>query len=298
MTGFLQALLNGVAQGAIYALIALGFVMIYKATKVISFAQPGLVIVGGLGSYHFATRFDAPFWVAMFGGIVVAVVVALIIERVALRPLVGKAVFTLAIVTIGIDIVLRTLSNMYIGSLTRFVRYPNATERVEFGGLWISQRSLGLLAVTAVVLILLALFFRFTKYGLAMRATALDQETAMAQGIKVGAMFALAWAIAGALAAIAGTFEASAGAGIGPGSWMIALMALPAIIIGGLESFPGAVIGGLTVGIVVSLSATYQSVHAPWLGQNFQLVAPYALMFIVLLVRPYGLFGTKEVERV
>lgn len=295
---FLQALLNGFAQGAIYALLALGFVMIYKATRVISFAQPALMVMGGLISYHFTAVFGLPFFAALPLGILGGAAVGLIVERLAMRPMVGKPVFVLAIITIGVDIVLRIISNRYIGVQSRIVEYPNGRDRVGIGGVDISLQNVGLIAITAVVLVLLGLFFRFSRYGLAMRATALDQETALAQGIKVGAMFAMAWAIAGGLAAISGTFLAATNAGMEQTTWVIALKALPAIIIGGLESLPGAVIGGLSVGIVEALTAVYQPSTAPWLGANFSLVAPYALMFLVLLIRPYGLFGTREVERV
>lgn len=298
MTDFLQSLVNGFGQGSIYALLALGYVMIYKATRVISFAQPALMIVGGLFSYHFVTELGLPFWVGMALGIVCGALVGMLVERIALRPMLGKPVFTLAIITIGVDIVLRIISNRYIGVQSRIVEYPGGSERLTLGGVSISHQRLGLIAVTAVTVALLAMFFRYSRTGLAMRATALDQETALAQGIRVGAVFALAWAIAGGLAAIAGTFVAAGNAGIEQTSWIIALKALPAIIIGGLDSVQGAVIGGLAVGIVEALTATFQPDVAPWLGANFSLVAPYALMFVVLLVRPYGLFGTKEVERV
>ena len=298
MTDLLQALVNGFGQGSIYALLALGYVMIYKATRVISFAQPALMIVGGLFSYHFVTELGLPFWVGMALGIVCGALVGMVVERIALRPMLGKPVFTLAIITIGVDIVLRIISNRYIGVQSRIVEYPGGNERLTVGGVSISHQRLGLIAVTAVTVALLAMFFRYSRTGLAMRATALDQETALAQGIRVGAVFALAWAIAGGLAAIAGTFVAAGNAGIEQTSWIIALKALPAIIIGGLDSVQGAVVGGLAVGIVEALTATFQPDVAPWLGANFSLVAPYALMFVVLLVRPYGLFGTKEVERV
>lgn len=298
MTDLLQALVNGFAQGSIYALLALGYVMIFKATKVISFAQPALMIVGGLASYHFTREFGLPFWVAMALAIAFGAIVGMLVERIALRPMIGKPVFTLAIITIGVDIVLRIISNRYIGSQSRIVEYPSGGDRVSFLGVSIAQQRLGLIAVTAVTVVALALFFRYSRAGLAMRATAIDQETALAQGIRVGAIFALAWAIAGGLAAIAGTFVAAGAAGIDQGSWTIALKALPAIIIGGLDSVQGAVVGGLLVGIVEAVTASYQPTLAPWLGTNFSLVVPYALMFLVLLVRPYGLFGTKEVERV
>jgi branched-chain amino acid transport system permease protein len=130
-----------------------------------------------------------------------------------------------------------------------------------------------------------------------MRAVAYDQEVALAQGISVGSVFALSWAIAGGLAALAGVFVAT-GAGVDQQLWVIALKALPAIILGGLDSLGGAVVGGLAVGVVESLVGTYQGDVAPWLGPNFAFVAPYVLMLVVLLVRPYGLFGSKEVERV
>lgn len=298
MNTFAQAVLNGVGQGAIYALLALGYVMIYKATKVISFAQPALMVLGGLFTYHFTVEWGLPFWFGMIGGVAAGALVGMAVERVALRPMVGKPVFTLAIITIGIDIVLRIVANRYIGAQPKIVTYPNGSDRVELFGLSISQQRIGLIAVTALCVVGLIAFFKYTRTGLAMRATAIDQETALAQGIKVGTIFAIAWAIAGGLAAIAGTFVAAGAAGIEQTSWTIALKALPAIIIGGLDSVNGAVIGGLAVGIVEAITATYQPEHAAWLGTNFALVVPYALMFVVLLVRPYGLFGTKEVERV
>lgn len=295
---FLQALVNGFGQGAIYALLALGFVMIYKATQVLSFAQPALMVAGGLVTYHFTRILDTPFFLGLLCGIAGGALIGLTVERLAMRPMVGKPVFVLAILTIGVDIILRIITNRYIGVQSRIVEYPGGNKRIDIGGIAISQKTLGLIAITALVLVLMALFFHYSRYGLAMRATALDQEVALAQGIKVGAMFAMAWAIAGGLAAIAGTFVAAGAAGMEQTSWVIALKALPAIIIGGLESLPGAVIGGLSVGIVEALTATFQPTYAPWLGANFALVAPYALMFLVLLIRPYGLFGTKEVERV
>lgn len=298
MTTLLQALVTGFGQGAIYALLALGYVMIFKATGVISFAQPALMVCGGLFSYHFSEEFGWPFWPALGAAVACGALLGAIVERLALRPMVGKPVFTLAIITIGVDVVLRVLANRYIGSQAKPVEYPGGNDLFEAGGVSITHQRLGLIAVTAVTLVALALFFRYSKAGLAMRATALDQETALAQGIRVGVMFALAWAIAGGLAAIAGTFIASGSVGIEQSTWLIALKALPAIIIGGLDSVPGAVIGGLAVGMIEALTAVYQPDVAPWLGANFALVAPYALMFVILLVRPYGLFGTKEVERV
>ncbi|WP_293780448.1 branched-chain amino acid ABC transporter permease [uncultured Aeromicrobium sp.] len=298
MSTFAQAVVNGFGQGAIYALLALGYVMIYKATHVISFAQPALMVCGGLFSYHLTAQVGLPFWPGLLLAMILGALLGMSVERLALRPMVGKPVFTLAIITIGVDIVLRIAANRYMGPNPRIVTFPDGSRQYEFLGLSITHQRVALIAVTAITVVALVLFFRYAKAGLAMRATALDQETALAQGIRVGAIFALAWAIAGGLATIAGTFVAAGSAGMEQNTWIIALKALPAIIIGGLDSLPGAVIGGLAVGIVESLTAVYQPDVAPFLGANFALVAPYALMFLVLLVRPYGLFGTREVERV
>ena len=299
MNDFLQATINGIAQGSVYALLALGYVMIYKATQVISFAQPALMVLGGLASYHFIVVFGLPFWIGLLLGMIVGAVIGMIVERTALRPMLGKPVFTLAIITIGVDYILRVIANRYIGVTPRIIPFPGGDKVVSFGNFSLPAHSVALILITFLIVVLMSLFFQFSKTGLAMRATALDQETSMAQGINVGLIFGMAWAIAGALAAVAGTFLASGTAsGLEQTSWVIALKALPAIIIGGLDSLKGAVVGGILIGVVEALTATYQPDFAPWLGGNFALVAPYALMFFVLLVKPYGLFGTKEVERV
>jgi len=148
-----------------------------------------------------------------------------------------------------------------------------------------------------VIVGLLIAFFALTPAGLAMRAVSFDQEAAQAQGISLSIVFALSWAIAGALAAVAGALVGTA-SGITQTTWVTAFKALPAIILGGLESLGGAIIGGLVVGVVEALVGTYQPDYAPWLGNNFAVVSPYVIMLVVLLVRPYGLFGTPEIERV
>lgn len=285
MSELLNSLGDGLVQGATYSLLALGFVIIFKATQVVSFAQPGLMVLGGLVGYHAIAVIGLPFWVGLPVAVAGGAIIGMICERLTLRPMIGKPVFTLAIITVGLDVVLRIFANRYIGSNPKIVSYDGDSDQA-------------LVAVTVVVVALLLLFFRYSRWGLAMRATSLDQETAMAQGVRVSVVFALSWAIAGGLGAIAGTFLATQGSGLDQTTWAIALTALPAIIIGGLDSLPGAVVGGLLVGVVESLSAVYQPDVAPWLGNNFAVVAPFALMFVVLLIRPHGLFGTKEVERV
>lgn len=298
MIELIQTVLEGIARGSQYALLALGFVMIYKATHVVSFAQPALMVIGGLVAYHFQASFGMSFWIALVAGAVGGALIGMLLERVFLRPMVGKPVFALAIITVGIDIVLRMFANAYIGTGSRSVTLPRGKQEVSFGPFALNIESLALITITVIAVVALTFFFQYSKAGIAMRATALDQETALAQGINVGWMFSLAWALAGALAAIAGTFIAADYGGMSENSFMIAFFALPAIIIGGLDSFKGAVVGGLIVGIVYQLSTQYAHVYLPALGSQFEMVAPFIIMFVVLLVRPYGLFGTKEVERV
>ncbi|AQZ60419.1 High-affinity branched-chain amino acid transport system permease protein LivH (TC 3.A.1.4.1) [[Actinomadura] parvosata subsp. kistnae] len=295
MKGLLETLIRGLGNGSVYALLALGFVIIYKATRVISFAQPALMLAGGVAVSHLTGV--TGFYPAVLLSALLIAGVALAIERVAIRPMVGRPVFVVAIITLGIDVVVRVVVNAFIGRDVRQVGDPWGFMQVSIGPLVVQTRWLAMMAATAVLVGLLFAFFRHTRYGLAMRAAAFDQETALAQGVSVGAVFALSWGLAGFLAAIAGMFVGT-GQGIEQMTWVVALKALPAIIVGGLDSLGGAVAGGLVVGVVESLFQSYQGEYAPWLGQNFAVVSPYVVMLVVLLVRPYGLFGTREVERV
>lgn len=295
MSEFLASIAAGLGQGSVYALIALGFVIIYISTRVISFAQPAFMITGAvLVSYLVGV---VGFFPAVLLGVIGVGLLGLGVERTVVRPMVGKPVFVIAIITIGVDIAVRVVVNGFIGIDVRQVGDPWGLDRSSVLGITMQDRHLAMIVTTVVVVGVLFTFFKYSRLGLAIRATAFDQETALAQGISVGTVFALSWAIAAGLAGLAGVFV-STGIGMDQNLWIIALKALPAIIIGGLDSLGGAVVGGLTVGVVESLVNTYQADLAPWLGANFGAVSPYVVMLIVLLVRPYGLFGTREVERV
>jgi branched-chain amino acid transport system permease protein len=297
MTRLIQTLIAGLGQGSIYALIAVGFVIIYKSTLVISFAQPAMMMVGASLVVFLAVSSGLNFYLAVGLAIILTALVALIVERTALRPMIGEPPFVVAIITIGVDIILRIGVNRFLGRNVRPIGDPWGLSTFNVGGIFIQQRHVVMIVTTAVVVAALFAFFKYSRIGLAMRATAFDQETALAMGVSVGQVFALSWMIAGGLAALAGTFVGT-GAGIDQGTWVIALKALPAIILGGLDSIGGAIIGGLVIGVVEQLFATYQGTYAPWLGQNFSVVSPYLVLLLVLLVRPYGLFGTPEIERV
>lgn len=297
MTRLVQTFVTGLSHGSIYALIAVGFVVIYKSTRVISFAQPALMVAGGVAVSYMSTGLGLAFPLAVILGVVGTAFLGLILERLAIRPMLGQHVFIVAIITLGLDIMIRIVANRFIGVNVRAIGDPWGLDASQLGGVVVQHRHVALFIVTAIVFASLFSFFRFSKFGLAMRAAAFDQETALAQGVSVGKVFAVSWAIAAGLAAIAGVF-AGTGSGLDQESWLLGLKALPAIILGGLESLGGAIVGGIIVGLVESLFATYQPSLAPWLGNNFSVVSPYLVMVIVLLVRPYGLFGTPEIERV
>lgn len=303
MSDFLETLLRGLGTGSVYALLALGFVIIYKSTGVISFAQPALMLSGAVTASYLAPALGfvlftgLSFFISLAAAALVTALIALAIERLAIRPMVGRPAFVVAIITIGIDIAVRVVASGFIGLGARPIANPWGLERMTFGGLRIQERHLVMMAVLALLVVALVLFYRYTRFGLAMRAAAFDQETALTQGISVGSVFAASWAMAGALAAIAGTLLATS-AGVDRQLWIVALVALPAIILGGLDSLPGAVIGGLSVGVVEAMVGSYQRDFAPWLGDNVATVSPYMLMLLVLLAKPYGIFGTAEVRRV
>jgi branched-chain amino acid transport system permease protein len=293
----IETVVRGLGQGSVYTLLGLGFVIIYKGTRVVNFAQPSLMILGALFTSWFAVTQGLAFPLAVLLAVVLAALVGAVTERVAMRPMVGRPVFSATMVTVGVFIVLGVVANDMIGTNVRQIGDPWGLDTVEVGGVVLFESDLARVLVTALVVVALLTFFKYARSGLAMRATALDQETSLAQGVKVGRMFGLSWALAGALAAIAGMFVGGT-AGITSTTQVIALKALPAIVLGGLDSVGGAVIGGLVIGLAESVTRTYQPEFAPWLGQGFDSVVPYVVMLLVLLVRPYGMFGTREVERV
>jgi branched-chain amino acid transport system permease protein len=312
MNTLIPALVNGLGQGAVYGLIAVSFVIIYRATGVLNFAQPALLILGTFATSVFAVDMGLSFWIAVPLAMLVIAALAVGVERVAIRPMVGRPPFSAAVVTVGLFIVLLIIAYRLFDSRPRTVNDPwqldswcVGGELVEGffgtvceGGIQIAHNSVAKFFIAIVVIAVLAWWLVRSKMGLAMRATAFDQEVALAQGINVGRMFSISWALSGAMVALAGALMAANGSVVQATDALFTLVALPAIIIGGLDSLKGAVIGGLIVGLAMSLTKAYQALHAPWLGTNFELVVPYLIMLLVLLIRPYGLYGTKEVQRV
>ena len=292
------SLVRGLGIGSTYALLAVGFVIIYRATEVVNFAQPALMIMGAYFTSWFVFSFGLPFPVAVVAAMIVMAGVGAFTERVAMRPLVGQPVFSAAMVTVGVFIVLTVVANRLIGPDILTVGDPWGLERFEAGPFTLFRIDVAKFVIAMVAVTIVGVTLKYSRVGLAMRATSLDQETALAQGVNVGRMFSLAWALSSALAALAGMLIGTGAGGIESTTALVALKALPVIIVGGIDSIQGAVIAGLLIGVLESLTRTYQPTYAPFLGANFDIVVPYLVLVVSLMIRPYGMFGTKEVVRV
>jgi branched-chain amino acid transport system permease protein len=297
MTDFLQYLLAGLSLGAIYALICLGFVVVYRATGVVNFAQGGLVVLGAYLTYQFAAIWHVPFLLAMGIAAIVMAGLGLLIERLVLRRMVGQPVFASILITLGLLYLLEQVCTTLWGYDLQVMGDPWGVRTLDVGGVLVKVADLWTLGASAVAMGAFFLMFRFSTLGVAMRAAASDPEAALASGVSPQFVQGTAWAIAGVLAVLAGVFIASGSRGVDLTVSIVAMRAFPAAILGGLDSTEGAVLGGLTIGVTEVLSAAYITPNAPWLGANAHAVMPYLLMIVVLLVRPYGLFGTAEVRR-
>jgi branched-chain amino acid transport system permease protein len=297
MSDLLQLLMAGISLGAIYALVCLGFVVIYRATGVINFAQGGLLVLGAFLTHQFAVRSGLPFVLAIVLSMVVVALVGVAVERVVLRRMVGQPVFAVIMITLGLLYVLEQVVSAIWGYDLVLLGDPWGVRTFALGPASIEIADLWTIALAGMVLAGFFVFFRYSRLGVAMRATASDQEAAIANGISARTIFALAWALSGAVAALAGTLLATGPRGVEITLSAVALRAFPAMILGGLDSPGGAVAGGLTIGVIEVVSAAYITPNAPWLGENVHVIVPYLVMIAVLMVRPYGLFGTREVIR-
>ncbi|GAA5052192.1 branched-chain amino acid transport system permease protein [Thermocatellispora tengchongensis] len=296
MITFLELLVNGISVGAVYALIALGFVVIFKATEVVNFAHASLLLAGGfvVAKLHPSIGF----WAALAAGIGGAALVGALIEFLIIRRANVAGHSVLAIVTIGVDILLVTELTRQIGTDVLALGDPWGDRVLHLGPISIAETRVVALAVAALLITAFLLAFKYTGWGVAMRATAEDAETAALMGIRLGRVSLGAWAVAGALAAVAALFLCVFPTpGLDRGTTFAAMKAFPAAILGGLDSTTGALVGGLIVGVTEAMMSGYQNELA-FLGRGIGDVAPFLVMTVILLIRPAGLFGTRELSRV
>lgn len=288
----------GIAVGALYSLVALGFVIIYKATGVINFAQGALLLLGAYLAYFFYVENDLPFVVSIVLSMILCAFVGLVVERLILSRMVGQPVFAVIMITIGLTTIFENAVIWKWSGLQRDMGDPWGLDTYQWGDVTVPVVNVVRIVVVAALLVGFFVMFRYSRVGVAMRATASDQEAALAQGISARRVFALSWALAAGIAALAGVLLASGGRGLDPSLSIVALVAFPAIILGGLDSPAGSVVGGVVIGVVETMTAGYSEYLPEFLGHNFNRVTPYVVLVAILLIRPYGLFGTREVTRV
>jgi branched-chain amino acid transport system permease protein len=289
----LVLLTNGVMIGLMYALIALGFVLIYKATDAINFAQGEFVMFAGFIAAAAALA-GMSFWAAAAISIAGMVALGFGLERVVLRPLLGRPVIAVVMATIGLAAVLRGVAVLAFGAGTKAIVMPVGDTPLFIGPVMLPPVQLVGAGVSIVFLAGFTWFFLKSRTGIAMRAVADNQQVAMAMGINVRRYFALAWAMAGVVSALGGVVW-GAMLGIDNQLALVGLKVFPVVILGGLDSIAGAVIGGLIVGVVENLAAGYLD---PYVGGGTKDFAPYVLMILVLMIRPEGMFGRRRIERV
>jgi branched-chain amino acid transport system permease protein len=297
MTNFLQLLVAGTALGAIYALICLGFVVIYRATGVLNFAQGGLVVLGAYLSRQ-GMVWGLPFWVAVVATVAAVAAFGLLLERLVLRRMVGQPVFAVILITLGLLYIIEQACAALWGYELLLLDDPWGVRTVALGGATFKAADLWAIGCTTVVLAAFFAGFQYSTVGVAMRAAAADPEAALAHGISSRVIHGLSWAIAGGVAVLAGVLLAAGPKGVDLTLSALALRAFPAMILGGLDSPQGAAVGGVAVGITEVMAAAYLTPNVPALGDNFHVLMPYLLMIVILVVKPYGLFGTEEVRRV
>ena len=290
---FLDLFVNGLMIGSMYALVALGFVLIYKATSVVNFAQGELVMFGGYIAAAMLSQYDMPLAVTVPVLLVSMVLLGFAVERGVLRPLVGRNVISVVMVTIGLAQVFQGTAAMVWGAQTKNIALPIRLEPYVLGEVFISPINVVAAVVSGAFLVGFAWFFRKSRMGIAMRAVANDQQSAMAVGINVRFVFALSWAIAGLAAGVGGVIWGNM-LGVDTQLALVGLKVFPAVILGGLDSVPGAVLGGLLIGAVESVAAGYVD---PYVGGGTKDFIPYVLMIVALMIRPYGFFGREIIER-
>ncbi|HMQ73168.1 MAG TPA: branched-chain amino acid ABC transporter permease [Rubrivivax sp.] len=287
-----QLLIAGIAQGCIYGLIALGFVLIYKATETVSFAQGDLMMLGAFAGLALMTMLGFPFWLAVPAAIAAMALFGLLAERVVIRPILGQPAFSIVMLTIGIGYVVRGLVTMIpaIGTETHVLPVPYKDAIADVGGLVVNFEQVVVIVCTALLCALLYAMFRYSRVGIAMQAASQNQLAAYYMGIPVQRLNGLVWALAAGVAAIAGILLAPI-TFVHANMGLIGLKAFPAAVVGGFGSLPGAIVGGLVIGVVEALAGFY-------LPEGFKDIAAYVVVLIMLMVMPNGLFGEKLRKKV
>jgi len=293
---FIQLLVNGLIVGLLYGVVAMCFVLIYKSTRVVNFAQGEFVVLGAWVCWWLVTSMQMPFVVGFLFALVFMTFYGILVQVVVLRPLIGEPVISVIMATIGLSIFMQSLMNWVFGANPQaFPDVFGGTGTVTFAGLTFETAYLMSLVLSLVVLGLFFWFFKVSRYGLAMRATAFNQQVAQSLGVSVRQVFAMAWAISALVSAMAGVVLGLVNA-VSNSLAFIGIKVFPAVIVGGLDSIVGGVVGGVIIGVLENMAEFVDGQYLQW--GNLYRVAPFYILIVILMIRPYGLFGTEDIERV
>jgi branched-chain amino acid transport system permease protein len=295
MDAFLQLVIQGIATGSIYALVGLGFVIIYKSSSILNFAQGEFLMLGAYICLAIFTTFKVPFLAAFVLTLGFSVVLGVATERILLRPMIGEPVISVIMLTLGLASVLKAIVQGFWGTELRPYPeiFPNTP--VQIGPLPVSQGYLYSVACVLVLLALFSVFFKYSRAGIAMRATAFSQQVALSMGISVKRIFALAWSIALVVSSVGGVLLGGNRGGVDWAFAFFGLKVIPVVILGGLDSVGGAIVGGVIMGVLENLAGGYLD---PIFGGGVKEVAPFVALVAILTIKPYGLFGKVKIERV
>jgi branched-chain amino acid transport system permease protein len=290
---FLQLVVSGISVGSVYAVISMGFVVIFKATKILNFAHGEILMLAAYFSLTLIENFHFNFFIAVGCTLVFCAAIGIVFERVLFRPMIGEPVFAVVMITLALSIILRALTGILFGFGDVIYPSPFPKSPIVLSNIAISHAYLWTLIVSCVVMVIFYLFFKYSRMGIAMRAAADRQIIAFLMGISVKKIFSLSWAIAATLAGIAGVLLGNVLV-VNLNLSFVAIKVFPAIVLGGMDSIVGAMIGGLIIGIFETFVGGYLDLHVSGIKE----ISTYVLLFVILVVRPYGLFGTEEIERV
>lgn len=290
LMNLLQLILGGFAVGAIYATVALGLVIIYKATDVFNFAQGELMTLGAFVCYFFIAQLHIPTIWAFLVTFFATALIGLVIEELFLKPMVGEPIFSVIMVTVGLSVFLQGIIGFSWGDMIK--KFPSfvSEKPLSFSGLVISPVQLTTVIIAAVLITVFAIFFKFANMGIGMKAVANDQDASLLMGISVRKIFGLSWAISAVVAAIGGVLLSNI-MYLHPSLSSVGIKVFPAVVLGGLDSIPGAIVGGIIIGIVENVAGGY-------LGGDVKEITSFIILIAILMIKPYGLFGKEEIERV
>ncbi len=290
-----QLIVNGVIVGTLYGVVAMCFVLIYKSTKIVNFAQGEFLLIGAWTCWAMLVKFELPFYVSFPLTLAFMVIFGILLQVVVLRPMIGEPIISVIMVTIGLSMFFQALVAWIFGGYTKAFPKVFETESVNIFGLQIETAYIMSMVISIIIMIGFYYFFKYSRLGLAMRATAFNQQIAQSLGISVKHVFAASWAISAVVSALAGVVIGMVN-GVSSALSFIGIKVFPVVILGGLDSIVGSIVGGLIIGVLENVAEFFDS---QWLHiGNMYNIAPFYALVIILMIKPYGLFGTKDIERI